>query len=369
LHGDDADFQIIVGGFMRKLNYALIGFGGIAVNRIAKEGFAVDRKRFEPLRSARLVGATDVMPVRKQAVEMMGLTWFDSVEELCSDAAIDGVFIATNNRSHYPLARKAMEAGKHVIVEKPLTTTLEDAQDLVQLAERQNLSLAVDHMMQHNAYNIKAARIIQRGILGEVQNIVLHMEFPYGYTVEEASTWRCSDPEEVGGPIGDVASHCLYMAEFLLNERILCVQGVYTPAILAIKVENGAFIKFKTEKNTPGAIRVSFCEQRGTLASTLLNLGYEVYGSRKTLRAHGTLFQLSGHPDEPIKQRLEIDDGRSVKQVPVGRVQNIYRTVIDNHARSIERGKRSSGEDALHNLALVLNIHRSAKANGTTISL
>ena len=354
---------------MRKLNYAIIGFGGIAANRIAAEGFAVDTSRFEPLKNARLVGVTDLMPARKGVAEKMGLKWFDSVDAICNDVTIDGVFIATNNRSHFPIARKAMEAGKHVILEKPITTTLDDAQELVRLAERDNLSIAVDHMMQHNVYNIKAAQIIQRGGLGDIQSIVLHMEFPYGFTAEEASTWRCADPDEVGGPIGDVASHCLYMAEFLLDERIVSVQGVYTPAVLAIKVENGAYIKFRTEKSTPGAVRVSFSEPRGTLASTLLNLGYEVYGSKKALRAYGTLFQLSGHPDEPIAQRLEVDDGRTVKSVPVKKVQNIYRTVIENHAKSVEGGRRSSGEDALHNLQLVLDIHRSAKANGTTIPL
>src|SRR5512140_2061530 len=327
---------------MRKLNYAIIGLGGIAVNRIAAEGFAVDAKRFKPLKKAQLVGATDIQPSRKRIALELGLKWYDSMEELCQDVAIDGVFIATNNRSHYPLARKAIEAGKHVIIEKPLTTTLEAAEDLMRLAEKQNVSLAVDHMMQHNAYNIKAARVIQRGGLGDVQSIVLHMEFPYGYTAEEASTWRCSDPDEVGGPVGDVASHCLYMAEFLLNEKIVSVQGVYSPSILAIRVENGAFIKFKTEKGTPGAIRVSFSEPRGTLASTLLNLGYEVYGSKKTLRAYGTLFQLSGHGDEPIAQRLEVDDGRTVKNIRVKKVQNIYRTVIEHHAKSVETGKRTS---------------------------
>ncbi len=354
---------------MRKLNYAIIGFGGIAANRIAREGFAVDRSRFKPLTSARLTGVTDVSPSRKQVAEKLGLKWFDSVEEICNDVAIDGVFIATNNLSHYPLARQVMEAGKHVIVEKPLTTTLEHAEELLRLAEKKNLSLDVDHMMQHNVYNIMAARLIRRGSLGRIQNIVLHMEFPYGFTEDEASTWRCSDPNEVGGPIGDVASHCLYMAEFLLDEKIVSIQGVYTPAVLKIKVENGAHIQFRTEKNTPGVVRVSFSEPRGTVASTLLNLGYEVYGSRKTLRAYGTLFQLSGHPDEPIAQRLEVDDGRTVKRVRAGKVQNIYRTVIDNHARSVERGRRNSGEDALHNLQLVLNAHQSAMANGITIAL
>ena len=60
---------------MYKVKYALVGFGGIAENRIAKEGFACDSKRFRPLRNAKLVGATDVNPARRAAVEALGLGW------------------------------------------------------------------------------------------------------------------------------------------------------------------------------------------------------------------------------------------------------------------------------------------------------
>jgi predicted dehydrogenase len=354
---------------MEKIKYAIIGFGGIAENRIAKEGFALDSARFKPIKGVQLIGATDISSSRKNAVQNLGLKWYDSVDAICKDKQIDAVFIATNNLSHYPIAKKIIESKKHLIMEKPITTTLDHANDLLKLAEKNNISISVDHMMVHNAYNIKASQIIQNGLLGEISNIMLHMEFPYGFTKEEASTWRCSKPSEIGGPIGDVASHCLYMAEFLLNEKITAIQGVYTPPVIKIKVENGAFIKFTTEKNTSGTIRVSFSELRGAPQSTLLNLGYEVYGTQKTLRTYGTLFQLSGHIGEPIMQRLELDDFYSVKNIKMRKVQNIYRRVVEDHANSIINGPRNSGNDALHNLKLVLKIHESAKANGIKIKL
>lgn len=355
---------------MKTIGYAIVGFGGIAENRIAKEGFAKDTKRFKAIPGVRLVGASDISTARKSAAEKMGLTWFDSVEAICENKEVHAVFIATNNLSHHPIAKQLLEAGKHLIIEKPITTTLEHARELVQLAERNNLSLAVDHMMLLNAYNIKARQIIRKGELGDINHIVLHMEFPYGFTEEEASTWRCSNPAEVGGPIGDVASHCLYMGEFLLNDTISALQAVFTPPVIKIRAENGAYIHFSTRKNITGTVRVSFSEPRGSGKSTLLNLGYEVYGMKKTLRASGTLFQLSGHSGEPIPQRLEVDDFRaSAKRVKVPKVQNIYRTVVQNHARSIVDGPRATGDDALHNLELVLKAHESAQRNGITIQV
>ncbi len=60
---------------MSKVRYALIGFGGIAESRIAKEGFACDTTHFKPLKQAVLVGATDLNPKRKKAAQALGLTW------------------------------------------------------------------------------------------------------------------------------------------------------------------------------------------------------------------------------------------------------------------------------------------------------
>ncbi len=352
---------------MKTIRYAIIGFGGIAENRIAREGFACDRKRFQPLRGVQLVGATDQRPIRRTAVENLGLKWYDSAEAVFADRAIDAVFIASNNASHFALAKKALLAAKHVILEKPMATNLAQARRLVNLAARKKLSLAIDHMMVHNAYNQKARELVALGKLGEVNDLCLHMEFYYGSTPEEACSWRCACPDELGGPIGDVGSHCLYMAEFLTGGRIRSVAATFTPPTLPIQVENGAFLRFRLQNGLAGSARVSFNDRRGSLESTLLNLGYEIYGQKKTLRAYGTLFQLSGHPDEPVQIRLELEASGKTEVIRLARVNNIYQKVILGHADSIRTRKRMTGEDGLHNLRLVLSAYRSAFSGGKEI--
>ena len=173
---------------MDRVKYAIIGFGGIAENRIAKEGFACDRTRFSPLENAELVSATDLNPARKTAAESRGLKWCASAEEIFADRNIDAVFIASNNLSHASLALAAMNAGKHVIVEKPIATTVAEAESLVKFAAAKNLSLTVDHMMVHNAWNMKAQELVLAGKLGQVNDACFHMEFAYGYEPAEAAT-------------------------------------------------------------------------------------------------------------------------------------------------------------------------------------
>ena len=95
---------------MAKVRYAIIGFGGIAENRVAKEGYACDKKRFRPLKKAVLTGATDVNPARQAAAEALGLKWYPNAEAVFADPAIDAVYIATNNASHAKLALAALKA-------------------------------------------------------------------------------------------------------------------------------------------------------------------------------------------------------------------------------------------------------------------
>ena len=354
---------------MAKVKYALVGFGGIAENRVAKEGYACDVKRFKPLKYAQLVGATDMNPARQAAAEALGLKWYKSLDEILADKTVDGVYIATNNASHAALAIAALKAGKHVIVEKPAATNVADAKKMNALAKKKGLSLTVDHMMVNNAWNVAAAKAVQGGALGKVNDSCFHMEFAYGYDPAEAATWRCSKVEEMGGPIGDVASHCFYVAEHVFGKKIAKVAAVYYPKLMKIKAEDGAYIKFFFEDGTQGSVNAAFSELRGGLAGTLTNLGYEVYGDKAAMRGYGTMFQLSGYDDEPIRQRIEIDDGKKVSALKPAPIQNIYQTLIEGHAKSVLAKKPLNGDDAIHNLALCAAAHKSAQTGGKIVAV
>ena len=352
-----------------KVRYVLIGFGGIAENRVAKEGFACDTKRFRSLKYAQLVGATDLNPDRQSAADALGLKWYHGLNDVLADKTVDGVYIATNNASHAAIAIAALKAGKHVIVEKPIATSVADAKAMNRIAKAKGLSLTVDHMMVNNAWNIAGKAAMAAGKLGKVNDSCFHMEFAYGYDPAEAATWRCSKVEEMGGPIGDVASHCFYVAEFMFGKKIKKLGAVYYPKVMKIKAEDGAYIKFFFEDGTQGSVNCAFSEMRGGLAGTLTNLGYEVYGDKAAMRGYGTMFQLSGYADEPVVQRLEIDDGKKITPVRPTRIQNIYQTLIEGHAKSVLAKTPLTGDDAVHNLALCAACHASAQKGGKIISV
>ena len=94
-----------------------------------------------------------------------------SVEAAFGDPAVQAVVIATPTATHYELARRALEAGKHVLVEKPLATTTEHGRALVELAREKGLVLMVGHVFLFDAAVLYVKRLIERGDLGAIQYV------------------------------------------------------------------------------------------------------------------------------------------------------------------------------------------------------
>ena len=94
-----------------------------------------------------------------------------SDKEILKDESIRAVVIATNAISHYELTRRALEAGKHVFVEKPLALTCEDGQKLVDLARTKGKIIFVGHILHYHAAVIKLKELVRQGKIGRLQYI------------------------------------------------------------------------------------------------------------------------------------------------------------------------------------------------------
>ena len=352
-----------------KVRYAIIGFGGIAQQRIAPEGFACDTKRFKPHETCELVCVTSRSASHKPEVEALGLKWYNTQEEIFSDPNIDAVFIATNNATHCPIAKAALNAGKHVILEKPMTVTVAEAEEIIALAEQKNLSVAINHMMMYNGYTVKAAEIVKSGALGTVNDAVFHMEFNLALNPKTSQEWRCASAADKGGPIGDLASHCFYTLEYVMGSEIVELQACYYPKVSKVACEDGAWIKVRLANGISASVRVSFVDERGCFAATVQDMGYSVFGDKAVLRSYTTLFQMSGHSDEPYKVRLELDDFQKATQVEPAEIRNIYAAVVLRHADAVRSGKRLDGRDGLHNMKLCEAAHESASNGGKPVKI
>ncbi len=114
---------------------------------------------------------------------------YDSIEPVLADRAINGVMIATPAETHYSLAIKAIDAGKDVFVEKPLTINVDEARDLVTRAEGADRILMVGHLLEYHPAILKLHELIQAGELGKI-NYVMSNRLNLGkIRTEENALW------------------------------------------------------------------------------------------------------------------------------------------------------------------------------------
>jgi predicted dehydrogenase len=154
-----------------------------------------------------------------------------SVEAVRQDR-IDAVSIVTPNHLHYPAAKAFLQAGIHVICDKPLTTTLDDALDLAQMVRRTGLLFAVTHNYTGHPMVRQARQMISEGELGPIR--VVQVEYaqdwlstPLEKTGQKQAVWR-TDPAQSGpgGSLGDIGTHAFNLASFVsgLNCRELAAE-------------------------------------------------------------------------------------------------------------------------------------------------
>jgi len=132
-------------------------------------------RNFQTLEGCEVQAVCDLDPARVEAVRRLYPTIRAArdFEALVQDPAVDAVVICTPVRAHYPLARAALEAGKHVLVEKPLTDSSASARALVELAETRGRVLMVDHTFVYTGAVRKVREIIERGDVGDL----LYLDF------------------------------------------------------------------------------------------------------------------------------------------------------------------------------------------------
>jgi D-xylose 1-dehydrogenase (NADP+, D-xylono-1,5-lactone-forming) len=136
-----------------------------------------------------------------------------SYEALLEDPEVDAVYIALPNSLHVEWSVRALAAGKHVLCEKPLTRSPEEAEEAFDAAERAGRILMEGFMWRHSPQTAKLAQLVEGGVIGELQLVRATFSFP----LEGRRNIRL-DPALGGGALMDVGAYCVSAARLLAGE-------------------------------------------------------------------------------------------------------------------------------------------------------
>ena len=228
---------------------AIIGGGGWGKNHV---------RNFAEIQSCRLKTVCDLndktLAAHKAAYKNVGVT--KDAAEIFGDKEIDAVIIATDAPSHYRLARQALDAGKHVFVEKPMTLSPADAEDLVKRADAGKRVLMVGHLLEYHPCVLMLKDMLDKGKLGELRYLYCQ-RLNLGVLRKDENAWWSLAPHDV--------SIILYI--FQAEPVVVTAQG---QAYLRPGVEDVVFAQLKFADGRIAHIHVSWFDPHKIRKVTLV---------------------------------------------------------------------------------------------------
>jgi predicted dehydrogenase len=311
---------------------------------------------------------------RHRAAEAGLAPAFESFEAMLGDGRVDVVHITTPNHLHHSQARAALQAGKHVVCEKPLATTSNESADLLATAERSGLVHAVNHNLRFYPLVQHLRAVIEGGELGRIRLISGH--YLQDWLMREAD-WNWRVDRSLGGAlraVGDIGSHWMDMTQFLTGLKITSVMAdlarfVETRDSREVRTEDAASILLHFDGGAHGAVVVSQVSP-----GRKNQLTFEIDGAQSSAAwSSEDPDQLwIGHGDRanqvlPRDPNLLNEPGQAASFVPGGHVEgyaDTFRALYSAVYAAIATGRPGAGYPTFadgHDMMLVMDaIARSA---------
>jgi predicted dehydrogenase len=207
----------------RKLGYCIVGLG-----RISMQHFMPATKASQSSRVTAIVSGHRDKADRMAAqygVPARNIYSYDNYDAIAGNPDIDAVYIALPNSMHAEYSIRAAGAGKHVLCEKPMASTVAGAQAMDDACRRANRKLMIAYRCQFEPAHLRAFQLIRDGKLGKIEAI----DSAFGFDIAPGE-WRLQKAMAGGGPLMDVGIYCLNACRHLTGEEPVEVRGYATVA-------------------------------------------------------------------------------------------------------------------------------------------
>lgn len=338
------------------VRYGIIGCGAIAQRRHIPECIANPESK--------LVALAD--PVKERVEELaakFGAKPFTDYKQMLASSEVDAVIVAGPNGLHAQQSIEALNAGKHVLCEKPMATTRDDAKAMIAAAQKNKKFLMIGLNQRLMAPHIRAKEILASGRLGKV--LAFRTAFkhpgPEGWSVDAGKSWFFKKGAAFMGVTGDLGVHKADLLRWLLGQEFCEVGGIVAtldkrdPEGNLIELDDNAYLTLRTTDGVIGSMILSWTNygaeenytvlycQKGTLS-----LGADpVYGVVVDYR----------NGERELHKVGEI--ATNIKQVASGIIDSFTKSIATNTPPEID------GVEGYRSLDVILTAMESAKEGRT----
>jgi glucose-fructose oxidoreductase len=336
----------------QKLGFAVVGLGKLAQGQIIPG--------LRQAKGAKLVALVSGHPDKaKRIADAEGLPAdaiynYENFDRIAKDPRIQIVYIVLPNSMHAEFTIRALKAGKHVLCEKPMATSLEECQAMIDAAQKADRKLMIAYRCHYEPKNLAAMRAVRSGKLGKPRLFVTDMGRQADVS-DPSDAWRVDKKMAGSGALGDMGIYGISAARYMLNEEPVEVRA------WANTDPNDP--RFKTVDDL---IAWQFRFPSGAICNGSTSFDYnatmsfELWGEKARLRADPGAFY-GGN-------KFEIVDGGNFTPMDVPEVHQFAREM--DWMADVVRGKApmvSPGEEGMQDLRLILAILESASKGGAPV--
>jgi predicted dehydrogenase len=267
---------------------------------------------------------------------------FDRIRE---NASVDAVYIALPNSMHAEYTIRAAKAGKHVLCEKPMATSVEDSKAMIAACKQANRKLMIGYRCQLEPTTLHARQLIQSGQLGKIQSI----ESANGFNTPPGE-WRLNRKLAGGGPLVDVGIYSLNACRFLLREEPSRIS-----AFSSVVDHDGRF------EQVEETLAWTMQFPSGALATCSTSYGADLEGFVRVHGSKGTLTLQPAFSYNEIQMTGEIE-GDAISYQDKQSFPDEFVREADHFSNCIleDREPGPSGEEGLRDLESIDRIYKSA---------
>jgi len=275
---------------------------------------------------------------------------YENFDDIRQNKDIDGVYIALPNSMHAEYTIRAAKAGKHVLCEKPMATSVADCRAMIEACEKHHVKLMIAYRCQYNPLHLKAIELIRSGQMGQVQII----EAAFGFNIKPGE-WRLNKKMAGGGPLMDVGIYCLNASRYLTGEEPTEIK-----ANSSVIDHDGRFDE--VEENDGWTLKFP----SGILASCNTTYGanganyFRVHGSKGTM-AMDPAFNYDG-----MHLTARLEGGQTIDEPEAEHDPSDFTTQADYFANCVwnNREPKTDGQEGLRDIGYMSQIYEAAGLKG-----